>query len=161
MAWALARLLARQEKLCPWAQAARAFSTPAVFVDENTKARRLLALQLLDAHAQHRSSARASQARRARSTRSRRASWRACQASCSPLEQALQYGTKLVGGVTPGKGGSTHLGAFSGRGCKNTLLTPAGPQACPFLTPSLKQRRRRVLTRPLSTCRHLLLVCTL
>ena len=25
-------------------------------------------------------------------------------------EQALQYGTKLVGGVTPGKGGSTHLG---------------------------------------------------
>ena len=25
-------------------------------------------------------------------------------------EQALQYGTKLVGGVTPGKGGSVHLG---------------------------------------------------
>jgi len=25
-------------------------------------------------------------------------------------EQALDYGTKLVGGVTPGKGGSTHLG---------------------------------------------------
>lgn len=25
-------------------------------------------------------------------------------------EQALAYGTKLVGGVTPGKGGSTHLG---------------------------------------------------
>ena len=25
-------------------------------------------------------------------------------------EQALQYGTKLVGGVTPGKGGTTHLG---------------------------------------------------
>ena len=24
-------------------------------------------------------------------------------------EQALQYGTKLVGGVTPGKGGQKHL----------------------------------------------------
>ena len=25
-------------------------------------------------------------------------------------EQAVEYGTKLVGGVTPGKGGSTHIG---------------------------------------------------
>ncbi len=25
-------------------------------------------------------------------------------------EQAIQYGTKMVGGVTPGKGGSTHIG---------------------------------------------------
>ena len=25
-------------------------------------------------------------------------------------EQALAYGTALVGGVTPGKGGATHLG---------------------------------------------------
>ena len=25
-------------------------------------------------------------------------------------EQMLEYGTKLVGGVTPGKGGITHLG---------------------------------------------------
>jgi succinyl-CoA synthetase alpha subunit len=25
-------------------------------------------------------------------------------------EQCLQYGTKLVGGVTPGRGGDTHLG---------------------------------------------------
>ena len=25
-------------------------------------------------------------------------------------EQALEYGTKMVGGVTPGKGGTKHLG---------------------------------------------------
>ena len=25
-------------------------------------------------------------------------------------EQAIAYGTKMVGGVTPGKGGSTHIG---------------------------------------------------
>ena len=27
-------------------------------------------------------------------------------------EQALEYGTKLMGGVTPGKGGTLHLGCL-------------------------------------------------
>ena len=29
-------------------------------------------------------------------------------------EQAIAYGTKMVGGVTPGKGGTTHLGLPEG-----------------------------------------------
>ena len=28
-------------------------------------------------------------------------------------EQAIAYGTKMVGGVTPGKGGAIHLGSAS------------------------------------------------
>ena len=32
-------------------------------------------------------------------------------------EQALQYGTKIVGGVTPSKGGTLHLGFTSIQYC--------------------------------------------
>jgi succinyl-CoA synthetase alpha subunit len=74
-------------------------------------------------------------------------------------EQALAYGTKLVGGVTPGRGGTTHLGqpvfdtvaqAVSATGATAIMILPpmrfsmpppptssswcASPKACPSTT---------------------------
>ena len=38
-------------------------------------------------------------------------------------EQALKYGTNLVGGVTPKKGGSTHLGLPVYNNCREGINT--------------------------------------
>ncbi len=37
-------------------------------------------------------------------------------------EQCLAYGTKIVGGVTPGKGGTTHLDKPIFNGIKDRLI---------------------------------------
>ena len=42
-------------------------------------------------------------------------------------EQAIAYGTKMVGGVTPGKGGTTHLGLPGSTPCVKLLLLLALP----------------------------------
>lgn len=61
-------------------------------------------------------------------------------------QQALEYGTKMVGGVTPGKGGTEHLGlpvfntvkdAVAATGATASVIYVPAPSA---RTPSLKQR---------------------
>lgn len=51
-------------------------------------------------------------------------------------EQAIAYGTKMVGGVTPGKGGTTHLGlpVF------NTVREAVAATALPLLLSTYQHR---------------------
>ena len=75
-------------------------------------------------------------------------------------EQALAYGTQLVGGVTPGKGGTTHLGlpvfntvreAVEATGATATVIyVPA-----PFCKDGILEAGDRgpVLTRRARSCR--------
>ena len=46
-------------------------------------------------------------------------------------EQAIAYGTKMVGGVTPGKGGSKHLGlpVFDTATPRQANIAPMSPAA--------------------------------
>ena len=40
-------------------------------------------------------------------------------------EQAIAYGTQMVGGVTPGKGGTEHLGSLCSTRSQTQLQRPA------------------------------------
>jgi succinyl-CoA synthetase alpha subunit len=44
-------------------------------------------------------------------------------------EQAIAYGTQMVGGVTPGKGGQTHVGLPCSTPCARRSSRPARPPA--------------------------------
>ena len=61
-------------------------------------------------------------------------------------EQALAYGTKMVGGVTPGKGGQTHIGlpvfdTVAGGGRRRPAPTPAW-STCRRPSPRIRSSRR-------------------
>lgn len=63
------------------------------------------------------------------------------------LRQALEYGTQMVGGVTPKKGGQTHLGlpvfntveeAKSATGCNATMVYVPPPFAAGAILDAVK-----------------------
>ena len=77
-------------------------------------------------------------------------------------EQAIAYGTKMVGGVSPGKGGTTHLGlpvfdtvaeARDKTGCDASVIyvPPAG--AADAICEAIRHGRVEVRTVPLSHMR--------
>ena len=54
-------------------------------------------------------------------------------------EQAMKYGTKMVGGVTPGKGGGTHLDLDIFNSVEEAKALPKGTK---FIDPNGIQRTR-------------------
>ena len=68
-------------------------------------------------------------------------------------EQALTYGTKLVGGVSPNKGGTTHLGLPVFNTVHEAVQATGATATMIYVPAPFRSEERRVGKECVSTCR--------
>src|SRR5690554_7745470 len=72
-------------------------------------------------------------------------------------EQAIAYGTKMVGGVTPGKGGTTHLGLPVYNTVKEAVESTGAEASVIYVpAPRSEEHTSELQSRPHLVCRLLL-----